>query len=109
MSEDIDDSAPDSRAAALPRRAILKGLAALGIGSATFRRAVAAQAVEAGKVTPEMIKQAEWIAGLELTEDERKATADVDPADPRLVRGPAQGRRWATRSRRPSRSSPRRA
>ena len=69
MIEDID--AP----AALPRRAILKALAALGIGTATFRRALAAQVAEAPKITPEMIRQAEWIAGFELTEDERKATA----------------------------------
>ncbi len=59
----------------LPRRAILRGLATLGIGSTTFHRALAAQAAQAGSVTPEMIQQAEWIAGLELTEDERKETA----------------------------------
>ena len=41
----------------------------------TFRRALAAQAAQAGTVTPEMIKQAEWIAGLDLTEDERASTA----------------------------------
>ncbi len=68
MSENISDSQPN-------RRAILKGLAALGIGSSTFRRAVAAQAAQGAAITPEMIKQAEWIAGLELTDDERKATA----------------------------------
>ena len=48
------------------RRTILKALAALGAGTATFRRALAAQSAAAGKVTPEMIKQAEWIAGLDL-------------------------------------------
>jgi Asp-tRNA(Asn)/Glu-tRNA(Gln) amidotransferase A subunit family amidase len=57
------------------RRAILKGLTALGAGSLTFRRAVAAQAAQAGAVTKDMIKQAEWIAGLELTEDERTRAA----------------------------------
>ena len=57
---------PDSK-----RRAVLKGLAALGVGTATFRRALAAQAAQAGPVTPEMIKQAEWIAGLDLTDEER--------------------------------------
>ncbi len=57
------------------RRAILKGLTALGAGSLTFRRALAAQAAQAGTVTPEMVKQAEWIAGLELTEEERTRTA----------------------------------
>jgi Asp-tRNA(Asn)/Glu-tRNA(Gln) amidotransferase A subunit family amidase len=59
----------------LHRRTILKTLAGLGVGSAAFRRALAVQAAEAGKVTPEMIRQAEWIAGLELTDDERKETA----------------------------------
>ncbi len=59
----------------LRRRAILKGLAGLGIGSVTFRRAMAAQAAQAGRVTPEMIKQAEWIAGVDFTDDERSSTA----------------------------------
>ncbi len=57
------------------RRTILKALAALGAGTATFRRALAAQSAAAGKVTPEMIKQAEWIAGLELTDKERESAA----------------------------------
>ena len=57
------------------RRAILKGLAVVGAGSLPFRRALAAQAAQVGAVTKEMIKQAEWIAGLELTEDERTRTA----------------------------------
>jgi Asp-tRNA(Asn)/Glu-tRNA(Gln) amidotransferase A subunit family amidase len=57
------------------RREILTGLTALGAGSLTFRRALAAQAAQAGAVTKEMIKQAEWIAGLELTDDERTRTA----------------------------------
>ena len=57
------------------RRAILKGLAVVGAGSLTFRRALAAQAAQAGAVTKDMIKQAEWISGLELTEDERTRTA----------------------------------
>jgi Asp-tRNA(Asn)/Glu-tRNA(Gln) amidotransferase A subunit family amidase len=59
----------------LGRRTVLTGLAALGVGTMTFRRAVAAQAVQAGVVTPEMIKQAEWIAGLDLSEAERASTA----------------------------------
>jgi Asp-tRNA(Asn)/Glu-tRNA(Gln) amidotransferase A subunit family amidase len=83
MSVDIDESCSfpaddpgETEKVADPgRRSILKGLAALGVGSATFRRAMASQAAAAGKVTPEMIRQAEWIAGLELTEEERKETA----------------------------------
>ena len=65
----------DSGAVGLCRRAVLKGLAGLGIGSVTVRRAIAAQAAQAGRVTPEMIKQAEWIAGVEFTEDERTSAA----------------------------------
>jgi Asp-tRNA(Asn)/Glu-tRNA(Gln) amidotransferase A subunit family amidase len=56
------------------RRAILKSLAILGVGSATFHRAIAAQVARSGSVTSEMIKQAEWIAGLELTAQERDST-----------------------------------
>jgi len=60
----------------LRRRAFLSSLAALGVGTATFRRALAAQAAgPPTAVTPEMIKQAEWIAGLELTDAEREGTA----------------------------------
>jgi Asp-tRNA(Asn)/Glu-tRNA(Gln) amidotransferase A subunit family amidase len=57
------------------RRAILKGLAILGVGSPIFHRALAAQVAQTASVSPEMIKQAEWIAGLELTEQERTSTA----------------------------------
>src|SRR5205823_12591734 len=62
-------------AVGLRRRAVLKGLAALGLGSLTFRRALAVQAAQAGKVTPEMIKQAEWIAGLNFNDEERAGAA----------------------------------
>src|SRR5262245_27483713 len=61
--------------APIDRRVILKGLAAAGIGTATFRRSLAAQAEQAGRVSPEMIKQAEWIAGLELSDKEREGAA----------------------------------
>jgi Asp-tRNA(Asn)/Glu-tRNA(Gln) amidotransferase A subunit family amidase len=60
---------------AVRRRTLLKSLAFLGVGTSTFRRALAAQAAQAGTVTTEMIKQSEWIAGLELTQDERTSTA----------------------------------
>src|SRR5713226_4273652 len=59
----------------LTRRHVLQVLGVLGIGSAVFQRALAAQAEQAKTVTPEMIQQAEWIAGLQLSEEERKATA----------------------------------
>ena len=59
----------------LPRRAMLKTLTALGVGTLTFRRALAAQAAQGLAVTPDMINQAEWIAGLDLTAEERTSTA----------------------------------
>ncbi len=59
----------------LPRRRALKALAGLGIGTLAFQRAVAAQVAKAGKVTPEMIRDAEWIAGLELSDADRASTA----------------------------------
>src|SRR5206468_4956948 len=39
------------------------------------QRALAAQTETGMAVTPEMIQQAEWIAGLTLTEEQRKTTA----------------------------------
>ncbi len=60
------------------RRDLFAAAAALGIGSSTFHRAVAAEADAAADpvaVTPEMIKNAEWVAGVELTEDQRKQLA----------------------------------
>ena len=66
----------DNITAELPtRRRALQLLAGLGIGTAVFQRSLAAQVEAAGKVTPEMISQAEWIAGLSLSEAERKAAA----------------------------------
>jgi Asp-tRNA(Asn)/Glu-tRNA(Gln) amidotransferase A subunit family amidase len=59
----------------LRRRAVLKALAVAGIGSATFRRAAATLAEKDDTITTEMVKQAEWIAGLELTDAEREETA----------------------------------
>ena len=86
------------RACRTHRRTLLKGLAGLGVGTATFRRALAAQAAQAGAVTPEMIKQAEWIAGLELTEEERTQHRPVGRAQPAVVRRAAQGRRRLRRA-----------
>lgn len=57
------------------RRQVLKALAAAGVGSTVFRRALAAQVEGALTVTPEMIRQAEWIAGLKLSDEDRQSTA----------------------------------
>ncbi len=55
----------------ISRRRMLQGLAVAGVGSVVFRRAVAAVVEEGQAVTPEMIKQAEWIAGLDFSDDDR--------------------------------------
>ncbi len=67
----------------LSRRNVLAALAGLGIGTAAFQRALAAQAEAAGKVTPELIQQAEWIAGITITEEDRKAVAGAVERDQR--------------------------
>ncbi|MGP0062013.1 MAG: amidase [Isosphaeraceae bacterium] len=76
-SSDMDRATTSGAEAPIPmrRRAILKGLAGLGLGSVTFRRAMAAQSAQAGRVTPEMVKQAEWIAGIDFNDDERTSIA----------------------------------
>ena len=56
----------------LSRRRVLETLAGLGVGSSVFARAVAAQAENGPRVTTEMIRQAEWIAGLEFSDDDRE-------------------------------------
>ena len=54
------------------RREALKLLSVAGVGSAVFARALSALAAEKTEVTGDMIRQAEWISGLELTTEERK-------------------------------------
>ena len=63
--------------ASVTRRHLLQTLAGLGIGTSVFHRALAAQAEKGEGVTPEMIRRAEWIAGLELSEEQRRSTASA--------------------------------
>ena len=75
----LDASAPTgdrSYPAGIRRRHALKVLAGLGVGSGVFSRALAAQAEGRNPITLEAIKEAEWIAGLELTETEREMMRD---------------------------------
>ncbi len=65
-------SAPTS----ITRRAALQRLTALGIGTAAFQRALAAQVEGRTEVSQEMIAQAEWVAGIELDDDEREDIAN---------------------------------
>jgi Asp-tRNA(Asn)/Glu-tRNA(Gln) amidotransferase A subunit family amidase len=69
------DSAGGDGSGGLRRRAVLKGLAALGVGTLPFRRALAMQAAQSARVTPEMVKQAEWIAGITFSDEERASIA----------------------------------
>lgn len=61
----------------LTRRSLLAALAGIGIGTPVFHRALAACFDEQSMVTPEMIQQAEWIAGLQLSEEDRTKTAQA--------------------------------
>ena len=64
----------------LNRRILLQSLAATGIGSATLHRATVALAFqdEAGglEITADTIKQAEWVSGNELSDEQREALVD---------------------------------
>lgn len=65
----------------LTRRQLAHSLAALGIGTVTFQRALASQATPQATtnkaITAEMIQQAEWISGITITEAERKRLASA--------------------------------
>lgn len=68
-------------ASPISRRHLLAALAGVGVGTVAFQRALAAQGEQAGKVTPELIQQAEWIAGITLTEEDRKSVAGAVQRD----------------------------
>lgn len=60
------------------RRELLGAIAGLGIGTAAFHRALAATVTAQPRlegVTAEMVKNAEWVAGIALADDDRKAIA----------------------------------
>jgi Asp-tRNA(Asn)/Glu-tRNA(Gln) amidotransferase A subunit family amidase len=69
----------------LHRRELISTLAALGLGSTTFQRAIAAEATRTNddkpepetppKITAEMVANAEWVAGIKLSEEDRKTVA----------------------------------
>ncbi|MDY3559065.1 amidase [Gemmata sp. JC673] len=63
--------------AEVSRRELLAAVAAVGVGGAAFQRAAVAAAAQpkVEAVTPEMVQSAEWVAGITLTEPERKAVA----------------------------------
>ncbi|MDG3006655.1 amidase [Paludisphaera mucosa] len=74
MESPVPDPSPRGDLATR-RRAVLKTLAGLGIGGPVLHRELAAVAVEGAEITPEMVRQAEWIAGVEFTDAERAEVA----------------------------------
>jgi Asp-tRNA(Asn)/Glu-tRNA(Gln) amidotransferase A subunit family amidase len=61
----------------LSRRQLFQALAAAGVGTAVFQRAVAAEAESAPTITPQLVERAEWVAGIELSEEDRKTVAGI--------------------------------
>ncbi|MEZ5065645.1 MAG: amidase [bacterium] len=55
-----------------PRRRVLQFLAGLGVASPVLARAVTALAEEGAPIDKETIRRAEWISGLELTDEKRE-------------------------------------
>jgi Asp-tRNA(Asn)/Glu-tRNA(Gln) amidotransferase A subunit family amidase len=75
---------PESHSLPLSRRTLFQSLAAASVGSLVFQKALASSAAEAagppekrGPVTAEQIQQAEWVAGIELSEADRKTVARI--------------------------------
>ncbi len=60
----------------LTRRKALSILAATGAGTAVFQRALAATA-EGGPVSSQMVADAEWVAGIKLTDPQREAVVNA--------------------------------
>src|SRR6185312_12397996 len=60
----------------LSRRSALAILGRAGIGTTIFQRALAATA-GSGPVSPQMVADAEWVAGIRLTEPQREAVVNA--------------------------------
>ncbi len=60
----------------LSRRSALAVLGTAGIGTAVFQRALVATA-GGGPVTPQMVADAEWVAGIKLSEPQREAVINA--------------------------------
>ncbi len=58
------------------RRSALQVLGNAGIGTAVFQRALAAKADD-GPISREMVANAEWVAGIKLTDAQREATVNA--------------------------------
>lgn len=56
----------------LDRRQMLAALTTAGIGTGVLHRAITSLALSQNEITADVIKQAEWITGLELAEEDRE-------------------------------------
>ena len=68
---DAAEAAPSE----LSRRSLLTVLSGIGLTSTVFARSLWAQAAD-GKLTADMIRQAEWIADIQLTDQQRTKLAE---------------------------------
>ena len=64
-----------ARSKTLDRRTTLAILSSLGFGNVCFQRALAKDAEQEMLVTAKMIEDAEWVAGIELSEEQRRMAA----------------------------------
>src|ERR1044071_2345098 len=60
----------------LSRRKALAVLGSAGIGTAVFQRSLAAKAAQ-GPISPQMVTDAEWVAGIKLTDRQREAVINA--------------------------------
>ena len=61
----------------MDRRNAIRTLAGLGVGSVVFQRSIAAMVQDGQEITPKMIADAEWVAGVKLSAEDRKKTAQA--------------------------------
>lgn len=76
MSDASRHDAAETASSELSRRTLLTAVSGIGIASTVFARALWAQTANDGKLTAEMIQQAEWIAGIQLTDQQREKLAE---------------------------------
>ena len=58
------------------RRRALTTITSMGIGSAVFQRALATTVSQQRAISKEMIQQAEWVAGINLDDDQRNQLSE---------------------------------
>ena len=58
------------------RRRVLETLSLIGIGTATFQRALSDEVVKQAGLTLEQITHAEWVAGINLTDEQRTSLTE---------------------------------